>query len=300
VTTDDGVFQLNPDSGKYDIRVGDRVEKPKPIEQLAYEYAISQGKNPIDAYNAVYNARNQKADPLPQQYLDAISSGDETKAALIKKTIDATQVQPKIDVHAATERPESTGTWTPGFDANKNPVMFNSKTGEVKPMSGTFNKPGANAKISSDEQKRADLAQNMNENIDALEDIATRRPELFGPFAGRETDLKTAFGSSDPDIAKLQVIKHQLGMVAQGAHGMRSAQGVESAANSLTNGYHNSPEALKAGLEAARQSVATFLGDAQNPGQPRSAGPTAGTVENGYRFKGGDASKQENWEKVAK
>ena len=157
--------------------------------------------------------------------------------------------------------------------SDNKPVMFNNKTGEVRPMDGTFTKgPTAaqTAKIGSDEQKRADLAQNMNENLDSLEDIATRRPELFGPLAGRMTDLKVAAGTSDPDIAKLEVVKHNLGMVTQGVHGMRSAQGVEASAQALVNGYHNSPTALKAAVDAARGSAKTFLEDAQNPGKARS------------------------------
>lgn len=269
VTTDDGVYQLNPNTGKYDIRVGDRIEKPKPIEEQAYEYALGQGKNPLDAYNAVYNAKNQKSDSLPQQYLDALASGDQTKADLIKRTIQATQVQPKIDVHAATAR-EPQGpkqmVYVPQPDGS-------TKAIEVTPgmtiPTGATKTPGGE-KISADEQKRADLAQNMNENIDALEDILTRRPELFGPVAGRLTEAKAAFGSNDPDVAKLMTIEHQLGMVAQGAHGMRSAQGVQSAAQSLTNGFKNSPDATKAALEAARASVRTFLSNSQNPGQPRA------------------------------
>ena len=250
VQTDDGVYQLNPVTGKYDIRVGDTVQKPAkpvPIEQQAYDFAIKSGKNPLDAYAAVYGAKNTKTDNLPEQYLEAQQSGDTVKADLIRKTIQDTQTAPKITVlnAAAANRADAAAT-----------KADTTKT----------------AKLSSDEQKRADLAQNMNENINALEDIANRRPDLFGPVAGRLTDAKTALGTSDPDIAQLQVIKHQLGMVAQGAHGMRSAQGVESAANSLTNGYHNSPEATKAALEAARSSVKTFLSDANNPGQSRGEG----------------------------
>jgi hypothetical protein len=288
VQTDDGVFQLNPDTGKYDIRVGDRVEKPQSIEQQAYDYAIKSGKNPLDAFGAVYGAKNQKDANLPQQYLDAISSGDTVKAGLIKKVIQDTQVQPKIDVHAA-ESPRDVGTWTPGFDKDKNPILFNTKTGEVKPNAAGFTKAtAAGAKLSSDEQKRADLAKNMNENIDALDDIASRRPELFGPVAGRYTELRNTIGTSDPDITKLEAIKHQLGMVAQGAHGMRSAQGVESAANSLVNNFHNTAEATKAGLDAARTSVRTFLDDANNPGQSRGAGE-AHQIKVGnktYQYKG--------------
>jgi hypothetical protein len=33
---------------------------------------------------------------------------------------------------------------------------------------------------------------------------------------------------------------------------------------------------------------------------PATSGPAAGTVENGYRFKGGDPGQQANWEKVSK
>src|SRR6185312_7638064 len=52
-----------------------------------------------------------------------------------------------------------------------------------KTMSGDL----AGPKVSADEQKRADMARNLNENLDQLEDIVKRRPELFGPIAGRWT-----------------------------------------------------------------------------------------------------------------
>jgi hypothetical protein len=98
VQTDDGVFQFNPDTGKYDNRVGDKVEKPKTIEEQAYDFAVKSGKNPLDAYGAVYGAKNTKDAGLPQQYLDAISSGDTVKAGLIKKVINDTSTAPKIQV----------------------------------------------------------------------------------------------------------------------------------------------------------------------------------------------------------
>lgn len=98
VQTDDGVFQLNPETGKYDVRVGDRIDKPKTIEQQAYDYAVQNGKNPLDAYASVYGAKNTKTDNLPQQYLEAIESGNTTKADLIKKVINDTQTQPKIEI----------------------------------------------------------------------------------------------------------------------------------------------------------------------------------------------------------
>ena len=286
VTTDAGIMQFNPATQKYDQKIGDAVDKQhQTIEEKAYDYAIAQGKSPTEAIGAIYGAKDQHVATLPQQYLDAIAAGDMTRANLIRKANETMSVQPKIEVHNAEARPEAGGTWTTGFDGDKNPVMFNSKTGEIKPMNGSFSKnTAANAKIGSDEQKRADLAQNIYENLDALDDIATRRPELFGPVAGRLTDLKVATGTSDPDIAKLEVLKHNLGMVQQGVHGMRSAQGVEASAAALVNGYHNSPAALKAATQAARESARTFSADSENPGKPRPAESTTTFKDNGTTY----------------
>lgn len=122
----------------------------------------------------------------------------------------------------------------------------------------------AGEKINADEQKRADMGRNINENIDQLDEILTRRPDLFGPIAGRMTGLKNAMGSDDPDVAKLMTIRHNLGMVGQSVHGMRSASGVESQANALVNSFHNSPEATRAALQSMRQSAQTFLTDESN------------------------------------
>lgn len=243
-------------------------------KQPSNAFELWQQQNPKGTAEQYLQLSHQEKDAtLQQQYLDAVNSGDHNKARNILKVIHDTSTQPKIDIHQAAERPETTGTWIPGFDANKNPVLFNSKTGEVKPNKVGFAKTtAAGQKIGLDEQKRADLAENLNENINALEEIAPRRPELFGPVNGRITGGKMVIGTDDPDISQLQTIEHQLGMVAQGAHGMRSAEGIESAAHSLTNGYHNTPKALTGALEAARSSVGTFLGDAQNPGKAREGG----------------------------
>ena len=112
VQTDDGVYQLDPDTGKYDIRVGDTVAKAKPMEVQAYEYALSKGANPMDAYSQVLGAKNTKDAPLPQQYLDAISSGDTVKAGLIKRVIQDTSTAPKIQIQqaAAAERAQALAT----------------------------------------------------------------------------------------------------------------------------------------------------------------------------------------------
>jgi hypothetical protein len=134
----------------------------------------------------------------------------------------------------------------------------------------------------NDEQKRADLADSLDENLNALEDIAKRRPELFGPLAGRWAELKQKFGNDDPDLGALQTIEHQIGLTQISAHGMRSAQGVQSAADSIMNHLHNGPKSLLSSIDAARKSVKTFQDQVEKtrPGST-GAGKTNGKLPEG-------------------
>lgn len=117
-----------------------------------------------------------------------------------------------------------------------------------------------------DEQRRADLSTNLEENLGKLEDIARRRPELFGPLAGRVTGVRQWVGTDDPDVASLKNIEEQTGLAMVGAHAMRNAQHAEKAAQSITGANKNTAAALLAPngpIATARQSIQTFKEDAQ-------------------------------------
>lgn len=172
-----------------------------------------------------------------------------------------------------SESPE--GSWTLQEDNQGKPVLFNSKTGQSKPApAGVF--PKGSHKPTVAEQNRSDLADNLNENLDKLEDIVNRRPELFGMVGGRTTQVRNFLGSNDKDIGALDTIEHQLGMVQQSTHGMRSAFGVQSAAKSVLNDFKNGPEALKGSIKAARDSAATFK---KNVADKEGQSPTGGTYK---------------------
>lgn len=132
----------------------------------------------------------------------------------------------------------------------------------------------AGAKPNAEELKRSEMAENMGENLDKLEDIVKRRPDLFGPLAGRMTQGRMLVGSNDPDIGALNTIKDQIGMAQQSAHSMRSAQHVEAAANSILNGFKNGPDAINTSIKTARDSLKTFTKDVQegNPSTKKDGG----------------------------
>jgi hypothetical protein len=138
-------------------------------------------------------------------------------------------------------------------------------------------------KATADEQRRADLANNLSENLDQLEEIVTRRPELFGPVSGRLTGAKQWAGTNDPDVAALKTIAEQTGMAMVGTHAMRNAQHVEAAANSITGANKNTPAALlgpQGSIAKARQSLKTFLGAQPVVGGAAGAQqPPSGAIE---------------------
>jgi hypothetical protein len=170
------------------------------------------------------------------------------------------------------ERPPRTLMEVPNPDGTSK--IIEATPGTVLPAGAkTPTQAGAANKPSADEERRSDMAENMNENLDQLEGIVDRRPDLFGPIAGRLTGARATVGTGDPDIASLNAIKEMLGMAQVSAHGMRSGGVIEQASQSLLNGFHNEPKAMKAAIAAARGSVKTFSDDVE-----RKTGPGPATA----------------------
>lgn len=252
-----------------------------PNLAIGHAHAVNQ---------AIARGVDPAQDPLVQQYEDAIQRLQKQPAPKSREHVNLQDAHGKpigatfdpgtgkyfdasgkeIANPVPYEKPTNinVGTWSVQNDTSGKPILFNSKTGETREAPGNLaRKPNA------EEEKRADLAENVNENLNTLEEIVTRRPDLFGPMAGRVTGLKQAFGTSDPDIATLKTVEDNLGMALQSAHGMRSAQHVAVSAQSVLNGLKNTPEALKGAIKAARQSVGTFQHDVTNTNEAGHSEP---------------------------
>ena len=85
--------------------------------------------------------------------------------------------------------------------------------------------------------------------------------------------------------------------------GLTEAETAELSRLSGKPGFFNSDEnkaAARAILQQAyNRKIGAFEGTPEAPAEtPRQAEPAPGTIKNGYRFKGGDPSKPESWEKI--
>ena len=75
-------------------------------------------------------------------------------------------------------------------------------------------------------------------------------------------------------------------------HGFRGQDALREF-EKLIGGLPNNPDALVTGIQGIMKTAGAI-----NPNLPQGNGPQTGTVEDGYRFKGGDPADKNNWEKV--
>lgn len=251
----------------------DADNSPLRMEENSGQLVRATDGKPPTGVKAAPTAKPEKPDTPEQQFMD---SPEEASKPMSQRISDYSRLTQK------PERPEKEPKGESFVDAN-------GKVIEMKP--GMTLPPGAKplskaGEPTADEQRRNDLATNLNENLNQLEGIVDRRPELFGPLAGRWSELKSKFGSDDPDIAALSVLEHQIGMAQISAHGMRSAHGIEGAAQSIINGLHSGPTALKGAIATVRKSVGTFQQDVANAkGQGESQPERPANVPEGYVHK---------------
>lgn len=267
-------------NGIYDIGSGGMVpgsgNTPTPQEQAMKDLDgqvnpdTQKPYTPSEAYRATLQMKQDVVPDKEESASKTVVVGNRVKQWNPKTKAYDIDLGASPRSEAAPQNPPRTMVAVPQPDGS-------SKVMEVTPGStipkgamtvsqeGGLAKPG---KPTADEQRRSDLAENLTENLDKLDEIATRRPDLFGPLHGRITALKGIIGSDDPDIGTLETIKHQIGMAQISAHGMRSAQGIEGASQSIMNSFKNGPEAVKASTKAARDSVKTFTQDVERAKSP--------------------------------
>ena len=105
---------------------------------------------------------------------------------------------------------------------------------------------------------------------------------------------------ADPKLAGIQAKMASFAALNPAMHGARGLHAMEHF-EKLIGGLQQNPDASIAGIRGIMQTARAINPGVDQPeGGGGNRGPQPGTVENGYRFKGGDPAKQENWEQVKK
>jgi hypothetical protein len=137
-----------------------------------------------------------------------------------------------------------------------------------RPIGSRFS---TNIRPTAAERRSADLGGSAIEQIDDMEDIIVRRPDIFGPASGRYTKLNVWLGSQDPDAQAFRAAAETSGGHLAGVFGSRSAKVIDGILN-VAGDFSTNPDALIAGLDQFREAAENI----QQHGIVRTATPGGG------------------------
>jgi ABC-type transporter MlaC component len=127
-------------------------------------------------------------------------------------------------------------------------------TAEGQPVGSAF---AANVKPTGVEVGRADLATSALEQMQTMHDILSKRGDMFGPGAGRATQMEQWIGSQDPDAQRFTAAATTAADHLMGVFGGRSTwagQRIEAAMGQLKT----NPEAAMAALDQMSKAAKTI------------------------------------------
>lgn len=256
------------------------VQRPENLDQAEaqiFQDRVTAGDDPMTVLGDIYKAR-EAGKPAPKQGEQEQAISDYLAAKNLPNTpTNRNEARKQLKIQDQTpEKPQRVLLEVPQPDGSSK--IIEATPGMTVPAGART--PTQAGNINQMEQTRADMAENVNENLNQLEKIVASRPDLFGKVKGRETKLRQWLGTNDPDIAAMKQISDNLGRAQTSAHGMRNGKLVEDAIVGILNGYKNGPDAIKRAIQSARDSVKTFTADVEVKGgktgasaQTRDFGP---------------------------
>jgi hypothetical protein len=192
---------------------------------------------------------------------------DKATGATVKDLGETGEKPPSVSV--------STGTFSlaslPDGNGGYKSVLLNNKTGEVRdaPDGLVRQTPATSGAPTTADKNRASLAKIALQNIDQIQGIVQRRPDLLGKMGAVKT-VADLIGSNDPDLVALGNEVHNFAMANAGIHGSRSVENVRDAEQELLGHFKNGPQGIQGGLDANRKNLTTII----NPGSAPKDGDT--------------------------
>ena len=109
------------------------------------------------------------------------------------------------------------------------------------------------------DRNRASLAHVASDNLDQIQDVVTRRPDLLGMIGGRISNVDQMIGSDDPDLQVLGNAAHNFAMANAGIHGSRSFENVKAAEQELLNGLKTGPKGVGGAIKSNRDNLTSII-----------------------------------------
>jgi hypothetical protein len=292
-----------------------------PDLATAYAHAVNQ---------AIKNGADPSTDPVVQHLADSITAIQKTTPPKGSEHVDL--VGPDGKPMAASYNPATEKYVDASGKEVQNPRPYEkpNQAGMVtmvvpdpnNPGGGVIERLGAGAKVAPGAQTVAGVnsmntpTTNQRTAAGRAETVIAMAPEVLsridavgsqmGPIAGRWNDfMQGKVGAPNEQFAALRSDLLMMSSAVALAHAQgRLPENLRQEFDHAINAPNQTPENLKATINTMIPWLQQVQSQGERPGaQPAAhtaapAGPpAAGTVENGFRFKGGDPSKQENWVK---
>lgn len=138
-----------------------------------------------------------------------------------------------------------------------------------------------NVRPTGQERNKGDMAQSAHEQLGTLKDIVNKRPDIFGPAAGRKTDFQVWLGSQDPDAQRFKTARTIAADHLAGTFGGRSEAALKALDEAIGQ-FKTNPAAVSAGLDQLEKGNEVFrkAGTVRTAGSSTTGGSGAPPVVN--------------------
>lgn len=227
-----------------------RYEEMSESQQAVHDLKGAQQEEQ-EATAALKKAQNDPSSPAFRQAQQRIDNAKQTRAVAMER-LGLSEKQFEMRAH--------------GTEGGQ-PLPGSMITDSGQSVGTAFQQ---NVRPTGQERNKGDMANSAAQQIGDMKSIISKRPDIFGPAAGRTTDLQVWLGSQDPDAQRFRAARTIAGDHLAGTFGGRSEAALHALDNALGQ-FKDNPQAALAGLDQLAGATNTF----RKAGTVKTAGSSA-------------------------